>query len=661
MVNSGYFKRKRSFFQKAHIPQTRGLQHTQSQTSEAALHCTRPIRRLTTAEELPSVSVNSTSRVRFSTCTDNPSAMLLRPVDLKPEIDAADQRNEQTHGNRVIDSDKMVEMLTKLCASHAATDCEQVDFFTSKNQKWGLGWKYAFECRNCDFKSETFNLYEEIKTNLPGPNAASTNVGLQAGLLDTPIGNTRMRMLLTSMNIPPPARSAMNKTANKVSELVIQTNTQDMCSKTDLLMNTLTEFGCTADIHGAFDGRYNSIAIVSHKKPGQNASQAIGVFAETMTDCHWIIDYSVENKLCATGSHLRSHGFQVECPGGHDGCTATIPSVAPHSEYEMAKDIAVRMEQRGVRVNVITTDGDSKAQNAFSDVYMTMFPDFTIVKQKDTIHLGRSQIRKALASNFSDTMFPGTRTKESIRQAKVTFCRDVKARSSLIYNSLYERSGGDMRKLTPTIFSRALEATISCYSGDCTSCRQHSIVCGGGQRNSWWERSAFLGPSKISVLRMTENDKHLLREVLKMRLSAAAVTDTRYGFNTQQCESFNFSLSKSAPKNTNYPRNFEARCASAILRYNNGQGQALKMKLKDLGIHLSPFTERALDKIGSDMRAHRHMDKSALKKRIMKRRGEMQYRYQQYKTKKDARVCDYKKKYQADHDHQYPSTSGAGK
>ena len=495
-------------------------------------------------------------------------------------------------------------------------------------------------------------MYEEVKTNLPGPNAATLNLGLQAGLMDCPMGNTRMRMLLTSMNIPPPAKSAMEKTAKKVGQSVIDTNRKDMQSKIDLLVDTLKELGLTGDIHGAFDGRYNSIAIVSHKKPGQNSSQAIGVFAETHTTSHWIIDYSVENKLCATGVHLRRRGFNVECPG-HEDCTATISNVTPHSEYEMAKEIAQRLQSKGVKLKVITTDGDSAAQNAFEEVYSALFPGFHVIRQKDPTHTGRNQVTKGLQCSFSATMFPGARTKEAARQKKTTFCVDIKARCSLVYNKLLEKSCGNLLKMTPAI-NRALEATIACYSGDCTNCRRHSLVCGGGQKNSWWEKSAFLGPSNINTLQMTENDKLLLRELIKMRLSAEAISDTRFGYNTQQCESFNFTLSKSAPKNMNFARNFEARCASAILRYNNGQGQALKQKLESLSVKLSPSALRALEKIGKDMRAHRRQNATERRKSIMRRRGELEFRHRRYRASRGQRTSDYR---QQPRDHPYTSGS----
>ena len=53
-----------------------------------------------------------------------------------------------------------------------------------------------------------------------------------------------------------------------------------------------------SEINIAMDGRYNSATTASRKKPGQNASQAIGVACETMTDKKFVIQASFKNKLC---------------------------------------------------------------------------------------------------------------------------------------------------------------------------------------------------------------------------------------------------------------------------------------------------------------------------------------------------------------------------
>ena len=86
-----------------------------------------------------------------------------------------------------------------------------------------------------------------------------------------------------------------------------------------------------SEINIAMDGRYNSVTIASRKKPGQNASQAIGIACETMTDKKFVIQASFKNKLCWTGNWLKGKGIDVQCPGGHPECTANMSVFQPFS------------------------------------------------------------------------------------------------------------------------------------------------------------------------------------------------------------------------------------------------------------------------------------------------------------------------------------------
>ena len=72
-----------------------------------------------------------------------------------------------------------------------------------------------------------------------------------------------------------------------------------MAQKVIMLKDINIKHGHEAsEINIAMEGRYNSVTIASHKKPGQNASQAIGVACETITDKKFVIQASFKNKLC---------------------------------------------------------------------------------------------------------------------------------------------------------------------------------------------------------------------------------------------------------------------------------------------------------------------------------------------------------------------------
>ena len=96
-----------------------------------------------------------------------------------------------------------------------------------------------------------------------------------------------------------------------------------------------------SEINIAVDARYNSMTIVSRKKPGQNASQAIGIACETMTDRQFIIQVCFQTKLCWTGTWLKRKVIDVKCPGGHPECTANLSAFAPLSDSKWV----VKLEQ----------------------------------------------------------------------------------------------------------------------------------------------------------------------------------------------------------------------------------------------------------------------------------------------------------------------------
>ena len=293
------------------------------------------------------------------------------------------------------------------------------------------------------------------------------------------------------------------------------------------------------------NGRYNSVTIASRKKLGQNASQAIGFACETMTDRKFIIQACFKNKLCWT--KLQGKGIEVQCPGEHTECTANMSPFQPFSEYDMGHEIGSQLALQGVLVKYVTTDGDSRLAEGIDHAMKLFHPMWNVQRLADQTHLGQSQFRKCNQVNFSQDMFPG-RTCEQRKAEQKVLSQDIKARCSLILKVLMKDFAGDMISLR-RILPKVLESTPACYDGDCSRCAMHSIVCRVGVTNSWWTRSMFLASNKLHNLNMNENDKHLLLEILKMKLSVAAVEQMKLYTDTQKCEAVNRAFSVSLPKN----------------------------------------------------------------------------------------------------------------
>ena len=70
-------------------------------------------------------------------------------------------------------------------------------------KKNGLCWRERLLCTECNYKSNTFNLFEGEKSGNPGRRPAWINQGLQVGLSQTSIGPSSFSTLLCSISTPP--------------------------------------------------------------------------------------------------------------------------------------------------------------------------------------------------------------------------------------------------------------------------------------------------------------------------------------------------------------------------------------------------------------------------------------------------------------------------
>ena len=95
-------------------------------------------------------------------------------------------------------------------------------------KKFGLCWRERLLCTECNYKSNTFILFEEEKSGNPGRCPACINQGLQVGLSPTSIGPSSFSKLLCSVSTPPLSASGMQKCANKTMPNIRKENIDDM-------------------------------------------------------------------------------------------------------------------------------------------------------------------------------------------------------------------------------------------------------------------------------------------------------------------------------------------------------------------------------------------------------------------------------------------------
>ena len=265
--------------------------------------------------------------------------------------------------------------------------------------------------------------------NIPGRNPCELNVGLQLGLHQTSISTSGARRLLSSLSLPCPSVSTLQRSANKFGpEMEKKINESDMAEKRGIIKDTLRLRGLPEDspICAEYDRQYNNpLKNARGKTTFAPASQSRDVVVENVTVDKFVIGYHQSNKLCMAGQIRRGKGEKVECPG-HDGCTANLREMDNIGDEELGGKVCASQLLTGtnpIKVRCLTTDADGKACKGFNSV-RTAASETLTDNLLDEVHLNRS-LRKALTSiNFSGDMFPAKLQADKIWMKK-TFCRGL--------------------------------------------------------------------------------------------------------------------------------------------------------------------------------------------------------------------------------------------
>jgi len=125
------------------------------------------------------------------------------------------QEKQPNLGNFIISERQYLSILETLHTDLLKHDenCNSRQLFITDRRHIGLGQKHATGCKNCQFVSKRVQTYEVCE----GSKRPAVNLKYAAGLLNTPIGLDAGNILLASMDIEPPSRSAMQRIINMVS------------------------------------------------------------------------------------------------------------------------------------------------------------------------------------------------------------------------------------------------------------------------------------------------------------------------------------------------------------------------------------------------------------------------------------------------------------
>eukprot|EP00058_Branchiostoma_floridae_P006507 XP_002591995.1 hypothetical protein BRAFLDRAFT_122381 [Branchiostoma floridae] len=210
---------------------------------------------------------------------------------------------------------------------------------------------------------------------------------------------------------------------------------------------------------------------------------------------------------------------------------------------------------------------------------------------------GEREARRGLVKEAIDAMSLFYRYKKLAAKNKVKyrFAVEVARRLEAEHSKGLERFGTRRRVEMERAMERAMEAIPSCYGGDHSLCKTHSLVC---RHPKTWKPSSLSKPTRGNI-KLNASDRKELHAIMQHRLGKTGLEKTRKGTNSNKCESVNRRISKSQPKNLTRSRTLAGRLASAIHSSNNGVGLSIAMKRYAAGIPLSKHspTVRVLQKM----------------------------------------------------------------
>lgn len=564
-------------FQKDNSPWNKGKNYNFSKTTEE-----KTVQRFTentfnrrVTNHNGVLSVHNVDGAQVDTC-------ILRPRPNSPDVvdmylqDASNMRSTSRHtSNKLYNQSHIESLFNSEMKNHVKykPECNGDLIFDVENEKqWGVSWRERLICSDCDFTSEYHKIYDVVESNKRGPKASTMNLQTQIGLMTSPISGKNFREILMASNVPPPSASGMQKTANKVSKMVVDINQKDMQDIRQKLVLENQECGIANDnlVRVESDARYNNPIIKSGTTPFQAGTQVVSTMSENNTNDKQIISVFTGNKLCSVAARLRNKGLEIICPNHEGVCTANIAqdsSIGNEAAYSKACANEIK---DCLKISHFTSDGDSKSLQGVKNVHGP-----SVMALRDVRHLAGSMKRSIMKHNFSPNLFRGANKGGQ----KSRFALDIKARCVAELNQCYKAHNGQLYKIKEQM-PKVIKTIIMCYKGYCgASCKQDSYVCGGLPSQHWHKNFIPYG----ETCKMSDSDEKKLEGCINILLGPKSLDLVRFLTSTQKSEAFNRTLSRCNPKNVTFARNFPGRVHTAVHMRNHRHANSILMLTEKLG------------------------------------------------------------------------------
>ena len=293
------------------------------------------------------------------------------------------------------------------------------------------------------------------------------------------------------------------------------------------------------------------------------------------------------------------------------------------NEKEWAKKCFLDLKLDNFEPKYITTDPDSSAYRAATELHAENIFKTDPECQIDTRHLGENQRKYIRRRPAVLEMMPGL-TKSYRENLRNRFSTDLSMRCKSEFENVHQQVKGDFQWLKAGV-CRAKQAILMCYSGNHSLCSVHSSVCNGTTSNNWIANSTFL-PDTFRIDVSNPKHKQTLVECINYRLGPEILEKTKLNTNTQKVESVNQIIRRSLPKRLTFSRCFPGRAHSA----NNGPGESLVKLCEEAGCPISRNSRVCAALLTEQVESEKRKERAKSLKRKLARKRKREKLYQIY-------------------------------
>ena len=303
-----------------------------------------------------------------------PTARILRPRTARATALEDAQQPVTDHAEmdtyRLFHANKTADLFHEAMLGHRAAQpgcVGKLTFYQPGEIQRGLCWREQLACDLCDYISPRRKLYKDVENRNRGPKTASANHGAQVGMAHTGVSNTGLCKILLATDTPAPAKSSMQAAANRVNKILENTNEEHMNQICRDLQQIQAARGQKTDINIEMDARYNNPVYAGvGVTPFQPATQVTQLVAENVTSKKMIIQVTNKSKLCQVCALNRSQDS-----GKPHQCTANLKlDDSIGDERRWAQESLSALQDKGIGVNIITTDPDGSAFKAAEGMFL---------------------------------------------------------------------------------------------------------------------------------------------------------------------------------------------------------------------------------------------------------------------------------------------------